>query len=140
MKNSTRHLQCRQTPLCQVFSIGHSANTLPRAETDARRRKVTRRRRDGHGSFAECQLPDTRQTCILCRVPNPRHSAKLPHFVMCQILGTRQSCLLCQVSTPRHSAKIPPFVVCQTPRHSAKFPCLPSVNSETLGKGWPRTY
>ena len=97
---------------------------LPRAETDARRKKVTRRHRDGHGTFAKCQLPDTRQTCILCRVPTPRHSAKL-HFAMCQILGTRQTCLLCRVLAPRHSAKISP---------------LPSVNSETLGKDWPRTY
>ena len=140
MTNSTRHLQCRQTPLCQVFSIGHSANTLPRAETDARRKKVTRWHGDGHGAFAECQLPDTQQTCILCRVPNPRHSAKLPYFTVCQLPGTWQSVLLCRVSTPRHSAKIPPFAVCQTPRHSAKFSSLPSVKSETLDKGWPRRY
>ena len=66
-----------------------------RAETDVRRKKVTRRRGDGHDAFAECQLPDTQQTCILCRVPNSRHSANFSYFAVCQILGTRQSFLLC---------------------------------------------
>ena len=63
--------------LCRVFYIGHLANTLPRAETDARRKKVTRRSGDGHGAFVECPGPDTRQTCHLCRVSNPGHSANL---------------------------------------------------------------
>ena len=87
-----------------MFSIGHSTNTLPRAETNARRKKVTRRRRDGHCAFVECSGPDTRQTCHLCRVSNLGHSANLSSlpsvksralgkpsiFVECQILNTRQ--------------------------------------------------
>ena len=105
-----------------MFFIGHSANTLSRAETDARRKKVTRRRGDGHRAFAECPGPDTRQTYLLYRVPTPKHSANLAPlpsvnsqtlgkpgwFAECPILGTRQTCLLCRVSNTGHSAKTAP--------------------------------
>ena len=48
---------------------------MSRAETDARRKKVTRRRKDGPGAFAECPGPDTR---------------KPEFFAECQILDTQQ--------------------------------------------------
>ena len=90
----------------RAFSIGHSTNTLPRAETDARRKKVTRRCGDGHNVFAECPRPDTRQTCHLCRVSNLRHSANLNSLpsVKYWTLGkdwpkTYKCWLLCRVSS-----------------------------------------
>ena len=91
--------------LCRVFSVGHSAKTLPRAENDTRRKKyVTEWKRLWH----------------VCRVSNIRHSAKLGclpcvklwalgksvPFVVCQTLNTRQSLPFCRVSKFGHSAKI----------------------------------
>ena len=89
-------------------------------------KKVTRQRGDGHDAFAECPRPDTRQTCHVCRVSNPGHSANLPSlpsvksraldkpviFVECQILDIRQ--ILAQ--------------------NVQLLTSLPSVTVQTLGK------
>ena len=85
-------------------------------------KKVTWQCGDGHGAFAECPGPDTRQTWIICRVSNIWHSTNMPSlssvksrplgkpaiFYECQILGTRQTCYLCRVSNTGHSAKTGP--------------------------------
>ena len=88
-----------------MFSIGHSTNTLPRAETHARQKKVKWRRKDGHGAFAECPGFDTWQ-----------RSHVLPSA---QALTLGKYALVCRVS--RHW-------------HSANMAALPSIKSWTLGK------
>ena len=37
--NSTRHLQCRQTTICRVFFIAHSANGLSSVKFDTQQKK-----------------------------------------------------------------------------------------------------
>ena len=119
--------------LCRVFSVGHSAKTLPRAENDTRQKKkyVTERKRSRH----------------VCRVSNIRHSAKLGclpcvklwalgksvPFVVCQTLNTRQSLPFCRVSKYEYSAKLA-FLPCQRgdTRQSGSF--LPCVKVWALGK------
>ena len=109
-----------------MFSIRHSANTLPRAETDAQRKKVTRRRRDGHGAFAECPRPNTRQTYLLCRVSNPGHSANVPSLpsVKSQALGKPAFFAECQILDTRQ----------RLAQNIQMFASLPSVTVQTLGK------
>ena len=68
---------------------------------------------------------------LLCRVPQPRHSAK-NFWIFKKIL--------CRVPLPRHSAKFFFLILCRVPlpRHSAKFffkkNTLPSAPAQALGK------
>ena len=50
---------CRQTAICRVFFIAHSANGLPSVKFDTRQKKKW---------FAECFCKKTRQRIIICRV------------------------------------------------------------------------
>ena len=83
----------------------HSAKTLPSAETNARQKKITWRRGDGHGVFAKCLTASgLGKHDLVCQVPQPWHSAnnaclpsvpaptlgKWSMFAECHIPDTRQ--------------------------------------------------
>ena len=112
--------------LCQVFSVGHSAKTLPRAENDTRQKKSTSRSGNGDGPFAVWQTLGPRQIWPICRVSNYKHSAKLA-FLPCVKEGTL--------------GIVTPFVVCQSMgtqqrpfQNPQNLTSLPSVIGQTLGK------
>jgi hypothetical protein len=51
-----RHKKTRQRVLCRVHFVGHSAKTLPSAQS-----RTWQRGRNGNGRFAECRNSGTRQ-------------------------------------------------------------------------------
>ena len=124
-----------------MFSIGHSAKILSRAETDARRKKsnVTERRR----LRRVCQVSNLRHSASYASLPSVKVRAlgKASSFAECQSSGTRQSFFLCRVSCFRNSAKLLPlscvkvqalgkassFAVCHVPCTRQSF-CLCRVS------------
>ena len=78
------------------------------------------------GSFAECQLPDTRQTWLLCRVSTSRHSANLAPLpsVNSGTLGKPAFFVECQISDTRQ----------RLAQNVQMLASLPSVTAQTLGK------
>ena len=103
-------LICRQTVVCRVFFIGHSANSLPSVNKHSakissqqknfdgmERRRRFRRVPDGKNtrqSFSS--LPSVMKKTLGklsqdCRVSRIKHSAKFFKFTKCQEEKTRQS-------------------------------------------------
>ena len=76
--------------------------------------------------FAECPISDTRQTCLLCRVSNPEHSANLPSLpsVKSQALGKPAIFVECQILNTRQ----------RLVQNVQMLAFLPSVIAQTLGK------
>ena len=109
-------LICRQTVVCRVFFIGHSANSLPTVSKHSAKINSRQKKIDG-----------MERRCRFCRVHDGKHSAKFLNFAECQKLNTRQSfpslpsvrnktlgkvSKVCRVSELKHSAKFPKFAEC----------------------------
>ena len=108
-------LICRQTVVCRVFFIGHSANSLPTvskhsAKINSRKKKLTGW--NGDVDFAECTTENTRQ--IFSTLPGVRNKT----------LGKVSK--VCRVSELKHSAN--------KLQRSDFMVTLPSVHWNTLGK------
>ena len=73
-------LICRQTVVCRVFFIGHSANSLPSVSKHSAKINSRQKKIDG-----------MERRCRFCRVHDGKHSAKFLNFAECQKLNTRQS-------------------------------------------------
>jgi hypothetical protein len=107
-----RHTVHRQSLLCRVLFLGHSAKRFAKCQTTLDKEKQLLRQWVTETASLPSVLGDTRQRCYLCRVLSVRHSAKNPpeRVPMSGSLpsawhGTRQSVLLCRVSRTLHSAK-----------------------------------
>jgi hypothetical protein len=120
-----RHTVHRQSLLCRVLFLGHSAKTLP----NARKYSTKKSSRHGAGVMETASLPsvlgDTRQRSYLYRVsPNTlgkevtfaeclpastrqriRQRVPMPASLSSALYDTRQSVPLCRVPGPLHSAK-----------------------------------
>jgi hypothetical protein len=141
-----RHIVHRQSLLCRVLFLRHSAKTLP----SARKYSAKKSRRHGTGVTETASLPsvlgDTRQRLLLCRV-SPNMLSKEVTFAEClpsstrqricqrvpmlgslpnALYGTRQSVSLCRVPGPLHSAK--------NLYRCLGLSSLPSAMALTLGK------
>jgi hypothetical protein len=139
----SRHAVHRQSLLCRVLFLGHSAKRFAECQTALGKEKqplqhqvtetaslrVSRVALNKGVTFAECCRSDTRQRSHLCRVPlghsvkNPPERVPLSVSVPIVPGGTRQSVLLCRVSGTLHSAK-----------NLYRCPGLGSLPSVTLGK------
>ena len=123
-------LICRQTVVCRVFFIGHSANSLPTVSKHSAKINSRQKKIDG-----------MERRCRFCRVHDGKHSAKFLNFAECQKLNTRQSfpslpsvrnktlgkvSQVCRVSELKHSAN--------KLQRSDFMVTLPSVHWNTLGK------
>jgi hypothetical protein len=108
----TRKRDCRQRVLCRVHFVGHSAKLLPSAKRGARQTLSAVTEQVYDGRFAECQNLALGKDC---------------YFAECHIPGTRQTSLLCRLSDILALGKVASFAECQTSfaecrdvRHSAK--------------------
>jgi len=66
-------LICRQTVVCRVFFIGHSANSLPSVSKHSAKINSRQKKIDG-----------MERRCRFCRVHDGKHSAKFLNFAECQ--------------------------------------------------------
>jgi hypothetical protein len=131
-----RHTVHRQSLLCRVFFVGHSAKRFAECQRALGKEKQPLRRRVtetatlpsvpgvcpatlGKGCiFAECHLRHS--------VKNPLERVPMSGSLPNARSGTRQSVLLCRVSETLHSAKN----LCRCPGLDS----VPSVMALTLGK------
>ena len=88
-------LICRQTVVCRVFFIGHSANSLPSVSKHSA--KINSRQKNFDGMERRrrfCQVHDGKtlgKVSQVCRVSSPKHSVTFLKFAECQDQSTRQS-------------------------------------------------
>ena len=129
-------------PLCWVpRTLGKGPIALGKMFAECyTRQSVFGEKNDGEDDFAECLFSGTRQRFyreqksswqnkvtrpgkgrwrLFCRVPDGKALGKHLNFAECLPSGTRQS---------HHVRRVP------ASRHSAKFECLPSTSTSTLGK------
>jgi len=66
-------LICRQTVVCRVFFIGHSANSLPSVSKHSAKINSRQKKIDG-----------MERRCRFCRVHDGKHSATFLNFAECQ--------------------------------------------------------
>ena len=66
-------LICRQTVVCRVFFIGHSANSLPTVSKHSAKINSRQKKIDG-----------MERRCRFCRVHDGKHSANFLNFAGCQ--------------------------------------------------------
>jgi hypothetical protein len=107
-----RHTVHRQSLLCRVLFLGHSAKRFAECQTALDKEKQPLRRRVTETASLPSVPGDTRQRSYLCRVSAPQHSAKNPPervpmsgSLSSAMHGTRHSVPLCRVSETLHSAK-----------------------------------
>jgi hypothetical protein len=107
-----RHTVHRQSLLCRVLFLGHSAKRFAECQTALGKEKQSLRRWVTETASLPSVPGDTRQRSYLCRVPTRQHSAKNPpeRVPMSGSLpsawhGTRQSVFFCRVLRTLHSAK-----------------------------------
>ena len=103
-------LICRQTVVCRVFFIGHSANSLPTvskhsAKINSRQKKIwqdgtvtsilpSAQRKNTRQSFSSLPSVMTKtlgKVSQLCRVSTRKHSVKFFKFAECHAKNTRQT-------------------------------------------------
>jgi hypothetical protein len=121
-----RHTMHRQSLLCQVLFLGHSAKRFAECQTALDKEKQPLRCRVMETASLPSVPGDTRQRSYLCRVSARQTLGKESIFAECHLghsaknppgrvrmsgsspsarYGTRQSVLLCRVSETLHSAK-----------------------------------
>jgi hypothetical protein len=128
-----RHTVHRQSLLCRVLFLGHSAKRFAECQTSLGKEKQPLRRRVTETASLPSISGDTRQRSYLCRVSARQHSAKnqsLPRATWDTRQRTRQGgspCqVLCRVSETLHSAK--------NLYRCPGLGSLPSAMALTLGK------
>jgi hypothetical protein len=115
----------RQSFLCRVLSLGHSAKRFAECQGALGKEKRPLRRRVTETASLPSVTDDTRQRSYLCRVSSQKHSAKIPSLPSAT-WDTRQR-------TAREGPHVRFFAECYV-RHSAKRASLPSATDITLGK------
>jgi hypothetical protein len=110
--NRTRHTVHRQSRLCRVLFLGHSAKGFAKCQRALGKEKQALRRRVTEMETLPSVPGDTRRRSSLCRVSAWQHSAKNPSegsplsdTLPSAWYDTRQSVVLYRVPEPLHSAK-----------------------------------
>ena len=102
-------LICRQTVVCRVFFIGHSANSLPSVNKHSA--KINSRQKNFDGMERRrrfCRVHDGKtlgKVSQVCRVSGRKHSAQFSSLPSVRTKTLGKVSQVCRVSGRKHSAK-----------------------------------